>query len=317
MTFGIDEKESTTMKYYHVRRETSGWRRETKTRLPDSPLSSPVPDVSLWNLFVAGFSVLLFFALLYSYAAEPVMFAIPPDLAASPGATDVKVPVNITDVTGLNVISVHLMVTYDTEVLTATGIDTTDALGQGSIAEVNIEDNLGRIEIGLITATPLSGNGTLLYIVFDVDTDDPQARSDLNFAQARMNEGEVNTLTSNGDIALPVTFVQFIARTDTDAQVIILEWQTTSEPNNLGFTVYRSEIQGDAYEKLGWVPSKEGHNAFQDYRFVDDTARLDGSYRYMLVPIDLVGNQGQPATVSIGQMVQVMKRVMWASFRRN
>jgi hypothetical protein len=49
---------------------------------------------------------------------------------------------------------------------------------------------------------PLSGSGTLVFILFDVDSTNPDDTSFLNFLKADLNEGEVPAQTRNGKIIL-------------------------------------------------------------------------------------------------------------------
>jgi hypothetical protein len=135
-------------------------------------------------------------------AVEPVTISIPTNFKAAPGAKGVQIPVYTTDVTERNVIGADLMISYDTSVLTATGATLTGTIAQGSSIEAKPEDQNGQIRIGIMKQQPLSGSGTLVFILFDVDSTNPDDTSFLNFLKADLNEGEVPAQTRNGKIIL-------------------------------------------------------------------------------------------------------------------
>jgi len=145
----------------------------------------------------------LFTFLCASYVhAQSVTFSIPKNLTATPGATSVKAPVNVTDLTGLGVISGELTVSYDTNVLTATGVMTKDTIAQGGMAPYNIDDTNGTIRIAMVSATPFAGGGVLIFILFDVDSANLNDGSQLEFTQVRFNSGKVSANADNGKITL-------------------------------------------------------------------------------------------------------------------
>jgi len=135
-------------------------------------------------------------------AVEPVTISIPTDLKATPGAKGVEVPINITDVTGRDVIAIDLKISYDANVLTATGATLTGTIAQGSSIEAKPDDQNGQIRIGIMRQQPLNGAGVLVFIVFDVDLSNPNDTSSLNLLRADLNEGEVPSQKIDGTITL-------------------------------------------------------------------------------------------------------------------
>ena len=135
-------------------------------------------------------------------AVEPVTISIPTDLKAAPGAKGVEVPVNITEVTGHQVISADLTIIYDTNVLSATGAILTGTIAQGGSLEVKLEDQKGQLRLGIMRQQSLNGSGVLVFIVFDVDSSNPNDSTSLNLLRADLNEGEVPSQKINGRIRL-------------------------------------------------------------------------------------------------------------------
>ncbi len=213
-----------------------------------------------------------------------------PNLITTPGATGVQVPINVQipiDVT--DVISANLIIGYDTDVLTATGATFAGTIVQGGGPTTNINDVKGEISLAIASSQPLSGNGVLVFIIFDVDSDDPTDVSALTFKKAHLNGGEILTVTSNGDISLPVTISSFVAAYAAVFDKVFLEWQVESEFGNLGFALYRSERKNGPYTKIGWVASKGDTQTTRSYRFIDETAEEGKVYFYMLEHIDITG----------------------------
>jgi len=155
------------------------------------------------NFLSLVFLLTLLFA--YHVHAQAVTVSIPRNLTAMPGTSSVKAPVNVTDLTGLGVISAELTVSYDTNVLTATDVMTKDTISQGGIAPCNIDDTKGIIRIAMVSATPFSGGGTLIFILFNVDTQNINDSSQLDFTQAKFNSGKVSVNAINGKITFALS----------------------------------------------------------------------------------------------------------------
>ncbi len=245
-----------------------------------------------------------------------VTVSIPENIITTPGATGVQVPVNVTDVTGLGVISADLVIAYDTNVLTAT-----DAILEGTIAQegggvdANIDDAKGEITLGIMRAEPLSGGGVLVFIIFDVDSDDPSDSSELTFLKILLNDGGITTVTSNGDIALPVILSSFVAVADVRRNRVILIWQTESELNHLGFAIYRSKRKNGPHTKIGWVASEKDTQPPCRYRFIDETAEKGKVYFYMLEHIDIAGKAERSNAVRFDWSTKYQLITTWGKLK--
>ena len=150
------------------------------------------------------FSLVFLFTCLCAHDvwAQSATLSIPQNLTAKPGATSVTVPVQVTDLTGLGVISVDVVISYETTLLTATGIEVEKTLAQGAMAPYNIDDSKGKISLAIIRAKPFSGSGTLLFIRFKVDSTMVNESSHLDLTTAKLNSGKVLSKTSQGKITL-------------------------------------------------------------------------------------------------------------------
>lgn len=76
-----------------------------------------------------------------------------------------------------------------------------------------------------------------------------------------------------------------------------LKWQTSSETNNLGFEIQRSEMQ-NGFIKIGFVPGFGTSSEYHSYRFIDES-NLFGTVYYRLKQIDLDGSTEFSETVEV------------------
>ncbi len=114
--------------------------------------------------------------------------------------------------------------------------------------------------------------------------------------------GQVNS-DGNTDQALPVTLTQFSATYQNHR--VMLQWETASEINNLGFIIERQQQYRQGFQPIG---SYQTHAALQGagssnkphrYRF-EDTSVLSGTtYFYRLVAVDYNGKQEYLDTLTI------------------
>lgn len=104
----------------------------------------------------------------------------------------------------------------------------------------------------------------------------------------------LSAVTLNGTSTLPVELTSFTAALNNGA--IELNWNTSTEVNNYGFEVQRSQTSNVKSEtlnynwtKIGFVNGAVLSNSPKNYFFVDKTISF-GSYAYRLKQIDAGGN---------------------------
>ncbi len=96
-------------------------------------------------------------------------------------------------------------------------------------------------------------------------------------------------LTTSG-CSLAVELNDFRATPQSDS--VLLEWETASETNNLGFNLYRSTTPDEVGEKLNGelIPSQApGSGQGANYEFVDHSGTGGSTYYYHLEDVDLDG----------------------------
>lgn len=91
------------------------------------------------------------------------------------------------------------------------------------------------------------------------------------------------------DVALPVELTAFMATTKSGSisDMVILDWKTNTESNNLGFEIQKS-ADGKAFDRIGFVAGSGTTNAARSYSFSDKDVRV-GKYYYRLKQLDTDG----------------------------
>lgn len=123
--------------------------------------------------------------------------------------------------------------------------------------------------------------------VFDIHSD--VVITGVGNARLRTSDlGDPLTLTTS-NCPLAVTLNDFRATPQSDS--VLVEWETASESNNLGFNLYRSTSAEEVGERLNGelIPSQAPGGGGANYEFVDSTGEGGTTYFYRLESVDLNG----------------------------
>jgi hypothetical protein len=153
-----------------------------------------------YSLRASLISGVIYLALIVTPAVfgQSVEISIPD--AEGPAGDTVDVPINISNVTGLNVIAVEVIIQYNSLVLSAVGANTSGTIA----ASWQVVPNTtipGQIAISMIWngTDALSGSGALVNIEFLVKPSVPTGfTSQLHFTKARLNEGTPGSVGLDG-----------------------------------------------------------------------------------------------------------------------
>jgi hypothetical protein len=131
-------------------------------------------------------------------------------------------------------------------------------------------------DLGLTFST--TAGGVVEWELFE-DFDD-----NINTADATYTSGLLRLyLCPTGQTLLPVNLISFSAKArDKDIQ---LEWVTSAEENNEGFSIERS-TSGAAWQQVAWVPGNGGQQVEQSYSFSDQGVIPGATYYYRLKQMD-------------------------------
>ncbi len=83
--------------------------------------------------------------------------------------------------------------------------------------------------------------------------------------------------------------------------VVTLNWSTHSETNNLGFYIYRSEMENGSFKKINeQIIKGSGNSAIEcKYVFEDKDVVVGQTYYYKLVDIDFAGSTASHGPISV------------------
>lgn len=100
----------------------------------------------------------------------------------------------------------------------------------------------------------------------------------------------VATVTTQAPIVTPVVYGKELTASLNTDNTVGLQWTTTTETNNKGFSIERSANTKD-FVNIGFVDSKEGNGtgSGKDYGYTDKTPLSGGNY-YRLAQTDLDGH---------------------------
>ncbi|MCF8226049.1 MAG: T9SS type A sorting domain-containing protein [Bacteroidales bacterium] len=118
--------------------------------------------------------------------------SIPGNLEEWQGGT-IDIPVNTTDLTGLGIVSGNFTVTYNQGLLELVEIITDTTLLDGIVPQYNLGNNA--IDIAFAENTPITGEGALMYLRFDISSENTGATS-LSFNDVLFNEDLLAMITN-------------------------------------------------------------------------------------------------------------------------
>jgi hypothetical protein len=122
-----------------------------------------------------------------------------PELTGQAGGS-ITIPINISDTSGEEIIGVEIILTYDPDILTATGAVTEGTLMSGWKMEHKVTN--GQISIAMAHSEALSGDGVLIQVEFSVSgSASPGHISPLTLQRVLLNEDSPGTVT-HGSITI-------------------------------------------------------------------------------------------------------------------
>jgi hypothetical protein len=118
--------------------------------------------------------------------------------------------------------------------------------------------------------------------------------------------------------ALAVTLANFTA--EGQAGQVLVSWETVSEIDNAGFSLYRSDSAAGPQTLLGYTPSQApGSTQGAAYSYVDAAVEAGQTYWYWLEDVDLAGattlHELVSATVQTPTAVAVCKKRVLAAMK--
>jgi len=124
---------------------------------------------------------------------RPARISVQSSMEQWPGDT-IDVPIWISDLTGLNILSGQIRMGFNSEILEPIGVINTGTLLNDALLEMTVSEN--QLSFVFAGTTPLPGKATLLIVRFRVKPN-PSGYSNIEFLNVRLNEN-VQVACSNG-----------------------------------------------------------------------------------------------------------------------
>lgn len=144
-----------------------------------------------------------------------------PDTSAFPADTS-KIPVNVSDLTGLEVYSYQFKIKYDATIIRAIGVDSAGTLTETwEKTWLNLETP-GEVVLGNYGTSPLKNSGTLIYILFEL-SDQIGDSTKLEVHDFEFNAGNPSAITTDGSIKIlhPPVAVSFKSNIQDSMRILI------------------------------------------------------------------------------------------------
>jgi len=161
-----------------------------------------------------------------------------------------SLPVKISDVTGLNVISVNFEIHFNQEVIQIQGVSNDSSITSGwQNPIVNIDGDTAQIL--LLGTQPLEGSGNLVILHFEI-VGKPGDVSSIEFGNILLNEGNPEATGYGCTVSINLSPTPFDLYAPGDGESvtnlpITFNWQTSEDTpdDQVHYTVFMSEILSD------------------------------------------------------------------------
>lgn len=166
-------------------------------------------------------SIILIILFLITTPIFADVFVNLPDTSAFPNDT-LRIPVNVSDLTNLNVYSYQFKIKYDSTITKVIGIDSAATLTETwDKTWINLE-TAGQVIIGNYSVDPLQNSGVLIYVLFKLSNQIGDS-TQLEFYDVEFNAGEPTAITENGSLKIlhPPISVSFNSNISDSIKILI------------------------------------------------------------------------------------------------
>lgn len=241
----------------------------------------------------------IFFAFLFWRALNAQVSVSIPDTSIGSN-TPIVVPINVTNLNGLWVITYEFTLIYDSEIVTALNIDTANTVSSDADQFLYNISVPGKITVTAVNLYGFSGGGVLLNLEFFAGP--TQGISLLTFDHFLFNEGDPAAAIESGSIAVdlapvPVELASFTHEIKDDR--VELYWTTATESNNFGFEIERSSIVDENseprvadWETIDFVKGNGTTVTPHHYQYTDLLTTSDAKFRQLKYRLKQINNDG-------------------------
>jgi hypothetical protein len=134
---------------------------------------------------------------------QPLTVSLPANATGNANSS-ITIPIRVSDLTGEGIISYQTVISFNENVLDATGASSTGTLTEAFGPPTVNTTNDGQIQLGGFGTAPLEGEGILVNLLFDVVGEAAETTS-LAFENFYFNSGEPLSNTENGQFTVSET----------------------------------------------------------------------------------------------------------------
>ena len=189
--------------------------------------------------------------------------------------------------------------------------ETAETLTQGDYTLTVVDNGSSQVLINAEYTGPGEANSLpttpTKWVHVKIEIYDPSKTAGLSFDLGEMSGEQYQsnytpyssvTASDSDDSSLPVELASFTAEAD-DTKVT-LKWETGSEVGNIGFYVYRSEIEDGQFEKISKLIEGAGSSAMgRTYEYIDKKVEPNKTYFYYLEDVDIHGIRDKSDTIKV------------------
>jgi len=142
------------------------------------------------------------------------------------------------------------------------------------------------------TVDPISSGSSDTFVILCSPTEPGEITATVSIANNSEAAPYTFAIKCNGDVSLPVELASFTASVQGNA--VVLNWQTASETDNLGFILERAAGNSAwqpiaSYKTDAALKGRGNRSTTTIYTFTDNTVSAGAEYRYRLGDVNVAG----------------------------
>jgi hypothetical protein len=251
--------------------------------------------------------------------------ATTPIVIPIPDITEKEIPINICNLAGRQIDVTEFRIAYNPDIVNVTAYRRGEIVHPDWTFMPNPQTGLYIIGISNLTMfdpVPITEDGVIVYLTFEAVSDNPTLMTSITFELARLEDTEpglpivqLPVTTVDNDVALPVVLSAFGAIWHMREGIKIF-WEATSQKENLGWNIYRSETKDGEFVKInGKLIEGAGTTSNpMKYSFIDKDAEKGKLYYYYLEDISFNGEKHLTPAI---RTTSVNKITSWGAIKRS
>ncbi len=153
--------------------------------------------------------LLLFVLACFTHATAATVNVSLGSVSATAGSTNITIPINVSNLTGLGIIAADLKVNYDPSRLSFVSVSKAGTI-TANWGSLTYNGNVpGTIKVVIYDVSPVSGSGALVNLIFNAKPQASVGTSALTLEQAQFNDGmQIASIKQNGALTITSSVTQ-------------------------------------------------------------------------------------------------------------